>query len=201
MKTVLLEPHSSTSCTKISVDKDTVFVLSFGKITTDIEMSLDLHFEEEGISAKVVSPYKLMNGQKLKLTTSSIHKAPNTSCITKIKGVLGDNAVSDYAGKIIIEKGAHGTEAFLQDDVLVIGENVVNNTSPILEIEANDVKASHGATTGRVREDEMFYLMSRGLSRREAEDIIAEGFFNSILLDINDDKIKEAVLQNMNKSE
>ena len=137
--------------------------------------------------------YSLGVNESVVLTTSTIHKAPFTSCVTYIKGVLFDGGNSSYTGKIIIEKKAQQTNSYLNDNILVVGENTKNNSKPILEIEADDVKASHGATTGRVNEDQLYYLESRGLSEVESQNLIVEGFFESLLSKITDDKIKNKI--------
>ena len=70
---------------------------------------------------------------------------------------------------------------------------MIERAKKILEIEADDVKASHGATTGRISEEQVYYLMARGLSRKEAEEIIVEGYFESLLSRIVDPKVRESV--------
>ena len=96
-------------------------------------------------------------------------------------------------GKIIIAKKAFQTNSYLNNKTLVIGEGTKNITRPILEIEADDVKASHGSTTGRVREDDVYYLTSRGLTKKEAEEVIVEGFFESVVAKIEAGVVREKV--------
>ena len=152
-----------------------------------------LIFNKSRVTAEIICMYSLGVNESVVLTTSTIHKAPFTSCVTYIKGVLFDGGNSSYTGKIIIEKKAQQTNSYLNDNILVVGENTKNNSKPILEIEADDVKASHGATTGRVNEDQLYYLESRGLSEVESQNLIVEGFFESLLSKITDDKIKNKI--------
>ncbi len=189
MQTQIIKLTKQTPVVELEVIKDTQFVVDFGNTFLGQAQNIQLIFAKEDVSAELIIPYILKPSDVLDLTTSSIHKVPHTSCITKVRGALQDCAKSNYVGKIIIEKSAHETNTFLQDDVLVLGEKTVNNSSPILQIDANDVKASHGATTGRINEQEIYYLMSRGLQRMEAEKLIVDGFFASLLSTINDDKI------------
>ncbi len=190
MNTVLVELKNHL---EMHAEEDTQYILVCQKKDSQIERSFTLILDKEGISAEIIGLYKVGAKEQLKIETSSVHKVPNTSCLTKIMTVLMDNSYFDYTGKIIIDKSAQQTNAYLQDDVLVIGENVKNNSSPILQIDANDVKASHGATTGRIRSDQVYYLMSRGFIREEAERFITEGFFSSLINTIIDDKIREIV--------
>jgi len=167
---------------------DTQYVLIPSK-----EVSVTVEMEKEGVSSELMVPFNLSDNEQINLVTRSVHKVPNTSCFVRVRGALFDKAASDYVGKIVIEKGAQGTKSFLKDDVLSLGEKTKNHSQPILEIKANDVKASHGATTGRVGEKEVFYLMSRGLSGEEAKEVLVEGFFEALLSRISDDKIREQV--------
>jgi Fe-S cluster assembly scaffold protein SufB len=192
MKTKLIE---LTNQMEINVEEDTQFVVVFSDFSRNIEYSLNLIFNKPGVSSELLIPYNLGKNEKLNLKTSSVHNVPNTSCTTKVKGLLDEGSRSDYVGKIIIKNSAQQTTAFLKDNVLVLGEGSVNNTSPVLQIEANDVKASHAATTSRVDENQLYYLMSRGLSKKESEKLIVEGFFESLINDIVDEKIKKEVLK------
>lgn len=147
----------------------------------------------QGIKAELLIIYKLVDNEKVSVRTSSVHKIPNTTCMVDVKAVLNDSSHSNYIGKIIIVKEAQQTASYLEDNVLVLGENVKNESQPILEIEADEVKASHGATTGRISNDQLYYLMSRGVSKESAQEIIVEGFFESLLDKITDETIREKV--------
>jgi Fe-S cluster assembly protein SufD len=177
----------------IRVEEDSQFILNFPSYRPEDKYDFSLVFDKEGVSSEVIALYKLNSGDVLNLKTETLHKAPNTSCMIHIRGVLMDDSKSDYIGKIFIEKTAQKTQAFLKDNILVMGRNVVNNSSPVLQIDANDVKASHAATTGRVDEEQIYYLMSRGLNRREAEKLIVEGFFEYTMEDIKDAGIKNKI--------
>ena len=187
MKTVLVPIKAGL---EMKVLEDTQFVLDFSKSKRG-----DVHFvfDKAGISAEIIGIYTARDNEDYRLETITTHKAPHTSCVTYIKGVLFDNGKSEYVGRIIIEKSAQQTSSFLEDHVLVVGENTHTNSEPILEIAANDVKASHAATTGRIDESQVYYLQSRGLSRYEAEEILVEGFFESFLNKIMDSDIKERI--------
>lgn len=189
MKSLYLEPKQNTA---IKVTEDTQYVVVFpadNLPTSPVE--IEIIFEKSGINAQIIVFYNLLTKSKLEFSTTANHKSANTSCLTKVRGVLGEGASSSYVGKILIRPKAQQTSSFLQDDVLVIGKNIHNQSQPILEIEANDVKASHGATTGRINKDQVYYLMSRGLTAKEAENIILEGFFEVLLDMIEDPKIRE----------
>ena len=190
MKTELIKLKENIS---LNVAEDTQYVLDFGKFAPEGKYELELVFNTPGVSSEIIGLYKLSKNQTLNLTTIANHQAPNTSCMTHIKGVLEDKTTSDYVGKILIDKKAQQTSSYLADAVLVVGEDTHNNSQPILEIEADDVKASHGATTGRINRDHIYYLESRGFSETEAKGILVEAFFESLLSKIEDEKIKQEV--------
>lgn len=192
MKTELIKLDGEKT---ISVLEDTQYVIDMSGLLTG---SLTLLFEKEGISAEIISLYFLHENEKLKLTTVACHKAPHTSCLTKIKGVVEKNTVSDYVGKIIIDKHAQQTSSFLDHNVLVIGENAKTNSQPILEIDADDVKASHGATTGTINSDQLYYLKSRGLNEDESKKLIIAGFVETLLMQVNDAKIRGEIRNALN---
>lgn len=197
MKTELIKLNEST-VVKVVEDTRLVMDLDVAANKTAPKQSLSVIFEKPGISAEVLGAFKLSEGQKIDIKTESIHKVPNTQCFVHIKGVLFDDSGSNYVGKIVIEKGAQQTSSYLEDNILVVGENTENISQPILEIEADDVKASHGATTGRIDPGQVFYLKSRGLSDQETQNTIVEGFFESLLARIDDETIRNKVRKRIN---
>ena len=183
-----------TENTEISVVEDTQFVLVF---EGNGQKSVTLNLEKEGVQAELLALYRLEKGGHLDLTTVAAHKVPHTSCNTIIRGVLGDSSESNYVGKIVIPRNSQQTTSYLDDKVLVVGNGAKNTSQPILEIEADDVKASHGATTGGVNQEHVYYLQSRGLSKEEAQNIIIEGFFEEVLAKISDEDVKQKVKEKM----
>lgn len=189
MKTKLISAKENKSET-IFVNQDTQFVLDS---SPNARFTLELVFERPGVLAEIIALYHTRNDDLFEITTITDHRVPNTSCNTFVRGVLSDNASSKYVGKILIRKPAQQTSSFLEANTLINGIGTHNNSQPILEIEADDVKASHGSTTGRIDVLQIYYLMSRGFSRTEAENLIIQGFFSSILSRIKDEKIKSQV--------
>lgn len=178
------------------------------KVVEDIDLVLDLFetknpvkleivFDKPGVSCHLIGMYVLNDGEKLDFTTIAKHETRNTSCLQDVRGVLRDNSDSKYIGSIVIEENATQTESFLDDGVLVLGNGTKNQSEPILEIRNNDVKASHGSTTGRINEEEVFYLQARGLNKKEAENIIVEGFFEKLLNQIEDTTIREVIAEKL----
>lgn len=116
------------------------------------------------------------SGQTIDVETVMEFKAPQTQGNTLIKAVVMPGGKLNLKGIIKIDKGAELVEAFLRQSVLLIGENSMATAIPELEIESNEVKASHAAAIGRIDEEQLFYLMSRGLCRGEAVKLIIKAF-------------------------
>ncbi|HEU5373862.1 MAG TPA: SufD family Fe-S cluster assembly protein, partial [Ktedonobacteraceae bacterium] len=115
------------------------------------------------------------------IKTLSHHNALNTNAETLVKGVLTDASRVEFDGMIRIDPGAQYTASFLSDHTLLLSEESRAESIPGLEIGANEVSASHGATTGKIDEEQLFYLMVRGIPQAEAERIIVQGFFEPVL--------------------
>lgn len=135
----------------------------------------------QGAEADIVGLWLGSDDDRLHLTIDTTHAAPNTRGHTVFKAVLGGRADMEFNGMIKIQPGAQGSNDFLQQDSLLLSADAKANAVPGLEIEANDVKASHGATAKPVDVEQMFYLMSRGLSAAQAEAMVVMGFLAPVL--------------------
>jgi len=132
----------------------------------------------EGAEVNIMGGWHLKGRQELKVKLNIIHQAPHTTSHTLFKAVVGDKAMADIRGKIIVEKKAQQTEAFLKEVILLVSAGARATAVPDLEIEANDVKASHAATVSKIDEEQIFYLTSKGMSRIDAEELIVRGFLS-----------------------
>jgi Fe-S cluster assembly protein SufD len=115
-------------------------------------------------------------GEEVNLTTISVYDKPHQIGEVVIKAVVMDDAILKLRGMIRIEKGAEMCEGFLRQSVLLVGKNSRAEAIPELEIECNEVKASHAASIGRIDEEQLLYLMSRGLTKKESEKLIIKAF-------------------------
>lgn len=113
------------------------------------------------------------------------HQAPLCRSLQLYKGVLNDFAHSSFEGKILVRQAAQKTEAFQLNNNLLLSDRAAADSKPNLEIFADDVKASHGATIGRLDAEQLFYMKTRGFSDAEAKSILTYGFCKEIF-----DKIK-----------
>jgi Fe-S cluster assembly protein SufD len=113
--------------------------------------------------------------------TWQLHESPYATSDLEFKGALKDSSRSVYSGLIKVSEGAQRTDAYQQNRNLVLSRNARADTIPNLEIGANDVRCTHGATVSQVEEEHIFYLQARGIPRTEAQKLIVEGFFRPVI--------------------
>lgn len=131
--------------------------------------------------------------QHVDLETETVHAAGATTSETVVRSAGTGRGQGRYLGNIKILADAHGAEASLRDDALLLSPGAHIDSVPALEIAANDVKAFHGATVGAISEEELFYAQSRGIERRAAERMIALGFFEPAVARFPTDGLRVAI--------
>ncbi len=147
----------------------------------------------QGATSRVTGAYFADGQQHLDYDTFQEHIAPNTTSDFAFKGALRDQATTVWRGMIRVEHEAQKTNAYQENRNLLLSEQAHADSIPGLEILANDVRCTHGATLGQVDREQLFYLMSRGLSRPEAERLIVRGFFQDVLDRIELEPVREAL--------
>ena len=146
-----------------------------------------------GATSRVTGAYFADGEQHLDYDTFQEHIAPNTESDFAFKGALRDHATAVWRGMIRVEEGAQKTNAYQECRNLMLSPTTHAVPIPGLEILANDVRCTHGATVGRVDREQLFYLMARGLPQPEAERLIVRGFFQDVLDRIELEPVREAV--------
>lgn len=131
--------------------------------------------------------------QHLACHTYQHHQAPGGKSDLLYKGALQDRAHIVWRGMIRVDRDAQKTDGYQRDDNLLLSESARADSIPGLEILADDVKCTHGATAGRVEDEMVFYAQSRGLSRREAVRMVVAGFFQQVFDRITIDRVREAL--------
>src|SRR5262245_7721699 len=146
-----------------------------------------------GATSRVTGAYFTDGDQHLDYDTFQEHIAPNTTSDFAFKGALRDTSTAVWRGMIRVEPDAQKTNAYQECRNLMLSPTTHAVPIPGLEILANDVRCTHGATVGRVDREQLFYLMARGLPRPEAERLIVRGFFQDVLDRIELEPVREAV--------
>jgi len=151
---------------------------------------IEVKFTAEGSEAWVDGLY-MLNGSQHHDTHSIIdHQVPNCTSHQTYKGVLNDRSRAVFNGKVFVRENAHGTDAQQQNKNLLLSNDARVDTKPQLEIFNDDVKCSHGATVGQLEEEELFYLLTRGLPEQRARNLLTYGFAAEIINKIGVESIK-----------
>ena len=137
---------------------------------------------------------------KFAFETISHHVTTNTKASYRVRAAMFDRSAVDYKGNLIITKPAQMTDTYLSHDTLLLLDFARARTVPALEIEADDVKAGHAATIGKVDDELMFYLLSRGIEAKEAEQMLINSFFESQLALIPDEEISDGLRKSILKA-
>ena len=161
-----------------------------GKIN---RIKIDTNFSGQGSSCNNVGIFLGKGKEHIDFTTNVYHNVENTTNNILVDGILKGESSSVYRGLIRIPKEGQKTFSYLENHILKLGDKTLANSIPSLKIDANDVKASHGATVGQIDEEHLFYLMARGLSRHEAEKLIVEGFFEPVIEKIPLEELREKI--------
>ena len=167
------------------------FILTSGLKFNKVE--IDMNLKKENSSCFILSGLCLGNGEHQEIKTKINHLAPNCKSYQKIKNVLEKDSNGVYQGKIYVKDIAQKTNAYQLSKALLLSENSEFNSKPELEIYADDVKCSHGSTSGSVDENSIHYLMTRGLSKKQAVQLLVNGFLNEIIGDIKSNSVRKFI--------
>jgi Fe-S cluster assembly protein SufD len=184
--------HFGTHHARVDRDAELDWVAAgFGSKRGKIRIQNDL--AGQGATSRVTGAYFADGTQHLDYDTFQEHIAPHTTSDFAFKGVLNETASAVWRGMIRVEEEAQKTNAYQENRNLLLSKSAHADSIPGLEIMANDVRCTHGATLGQVDREQLFYLMARGLSRGEAERLIVRGFFQDVLDRIELEPVREAL--------
>ncbi len=172
--------HLSMQRTRAERDADLdTLVVNLGASVARVDLAASL--EGPGARSDMLGLYFGRDSQHFDHNTRQDHVAPNAASDLLYKGALYDSSRAIFRGIIRVHPKAQGTDAYQTNRNLLLSGNARADSLPNLEIEADDVRCSHGATVGQLNEDEIFYLMTRGLDRTQAERLVVFGFFGEVL--------------------
>ncbi|HSL65958.1 MAG TPA: Fe-S cluster assembly protein SufD [Gaiellaceae bacterium] len=184
--------HFATHHARVGRDAELDWVAGgFGSKKGKVRIQNDL--AGPGATSRVTGAYFADGEQHLDYDTFQEHIAPRTESDFAFKGALRDEASTVWRGMIRVEHEAQQTNAYQENRNLMLSPKAHADSIPGLEILANDVRCTHGSTTGQVDREQLFYLMTRGLTRAEAERLIVRGFFQDILDRIDLEPVREAL--------
>ena len=154
---------------------------------------LDARLDHPGARAEASALFFNTGMQHVDLTSGVDHTVGPTTSDTVVRSAATDRGQGRYVGNIVIRAKAHGSDASLRDDALLLSKHAHIDSIPALEIAANDVKAFHGATVGSLDEDALFYAGSRGIARGEALRLITLGFFEPVIARFPGEALRDEV--------
>lgn len=167
---------------RVNVQQNGEFTWIFGALGSHLTKSFSsVDLAGSGATAKVSGFYFADADQHLDMDTEQNHLSPNTTSDLLYKGAVTGSARSVWQGNIYVAPGANGTDGYQANRNLILSTKARADSIPGLEILADDVKCTHGATVGKVDPEQIFYLQSRGLNENEAKHLIVEGFFEPIM--------------------
>jgi len=172
-------------------------IFSSGLKFNKLEIECDLI--EENSRCNIFSALFLNKNEHQEIKTLVNHLAPNCKSNQKVKNVLSSESKGVYQGKIYVKDIAQKTDAYQLSRALLLGENSEFNSKPELEIYADDVKCSHGSSSGNIDHDSLYYLMTRGLSQNDSKKLLIKGFLNDVVEFIKNPLIKKFIENKLDK--
>ena len=167
--------------------------LKFNKL--DIECDLN----EENSKCNILSALFLKKDEHQEIKTRINHLAPNCKSNQKVKNVLSSECKGVYQGKIYVKDIAQKTDAYQLSKALLLDDKAEFNSKPELEIYADDVKCSHGSSSGTIDQDSLHYLMTRGLNRKDSTKLLIKGFLNDVIEFIKSPTMKKFIESKLEK--
>ena len=179
---------------KIVVERDAkveIVILIMPGMSCDLKM--DVTLAGEGAEANLYGAYVCGGDEKVRIAVDMHHDVPHCNSRQLFKGIAGGSSRVDFYGKIIVAQDAQRTEAYQENHNILLSDGAKVDTKPQLEIYADDVKCSHGATIGRLNEEEQFYMRSRGISLEDAKVLQMISFIAPVLENIQDESQREKI--------
>lgn len=179
---------------KAFMGKDTKMSWTLGWLGSRLTISrVGSFLQGEGAKVDDLQIFFSSGRQHLDLTSNLLHQRPHTKGEVHVRGVLKDKSRSVFQGLIRIEKGAQQSNAYQTARALILNKGARADQIPGLEIEANDVRCTHAASTGQMDEEQVFYLKTRGLTDNEARKMIIDGFFEPTIERIPLPTVQESI--------
>ncbi len=193
-QTKLFDISGSDAAIEYLVGKDAqLTVVITASSSENAEGKIVVKLADSGAHANIYGLLLNTGSQTIALHTIQHHSAPNTGSNLLVRCVLKDTAQITYDGAIRVDPIAQRTDAYQRNENLLLSNETKTVSRPALEILANDVRCTHGATIGTLDPDQLFYLASRGVGEQMAKQLIIDGFFESVLQKIPDTQIAEVV--------
>jgi Fe-S cluster assembly protein SufD len=185
------EESALLSTTQVCQEKQSVFSThTFTLSGVFVRNNLTIVLDGEHIESHLNGLYLTRENQVVDNHTLVDHRKPNCNSNELYKGIIEDRSIATFNGKIFVRKDAQKTNAFQSNKNILLSDDGTINTKPQLEIYADDVKCSHGTSTGKLDEDKIFYLRARGLSEASAKKLLMHAFASEVVDTIKIDELR-----------
>ncbi|MBI4232628.1 SufD family Fe-S cluster assembly protein, partial [Candidatus Peregrinibacteria bacterium] len=181
-----------TTDVHIGADTELTFIAFLTKGWEE-KQKIRFHVEGENTTINFIALIIAKDKEHFPFETESLHTVPHTNAYYYVRGAMFDKSEVDYTGYLNIRPGAQLTDSYLSHNSLMLSKEAKVRTVPSLEIEADDVKAGHAATIGKIDEDLLFYFESRGLNRQQAKESLITGFMETELKRIPSEEVQQAL--------
>lgn len=173
----------------------TIVIQSFNQ--TNVTSRVAVRLASRGAMATILGLIVAKKNASINLHTMQYHESPDTTSNLLVKSALWDHAQSSIEGGICVSEGAQKTNAYQRNENLLLSPNAVATSKPSLEILADDVRCTHGATMGPISEEELWYLSTRGIPKSMAQPLIISGFFQKGIDMLEDVTTRELLSQSV----
>ncbi len=198
-KNIIITNSLKNDTIKVAKNSQTTFIAMLKKgWNKPIKIVFD--FNGENATLNFIAFIIGTKQEKFSFETISNHNVPRTNAHFSIRAVMFDQSEVDYKGNITIKPKANLTNAYLAHHTLMLSKDAKTHTVPSLEIQADDVKAGHAATIGNVDEDLIFYLESRGLDKKSAQNLLIKSFMENDIKQIPDKKNQKILIKEIENS-
>ncbi len=188
------EPGMLLNTTQAYQEKQSIFSTNnFTLSGLFVRNNLNIVLDDEFIETHLNGLYLTKGNQVVDNHTLVDHRKPNCNSNELYKGIIEDKSAATFNGKIFVRKDAQKTNAFQSNKNILLSDDGTINTKPQLEIYADDVKCSHGTSTGKLDEDKIFYLRARGLSETSAKKLLMHAFASEVVENIKIDELRDYV--------
>ncbi len=162
-----------------------------------VRVQIDAHMAGPGAECKLEGVYHAVGSEHVAHHTTITHEDSHCSSTEEYRGLIDDRAHAVFDGIVVVNRGTKGTSAHQQNHNLLLSERATINTKPHLEIDSDDLTASHGATVGALDPEQLFFLRARGIDEEEARTILTFSFVRSILDRIDQPIVRERLLKRL----
>ena len=186
------EPNNNLICTvQVNQKANSIFKINTATVSGDfVRNGVNIDVDGENCTSEMNGLYMQKGIQHVDNHTKVSHLKPNCTSFELYKGVLRDKSTGVFNGKVIVAEDAQKIEAYQQNKNIILSREATMNAKPELEIFADDVKCSHGTTTGQFDEEALYYLQTRGLSKESAQALLVQAFADEVLDKVDSETLR-----------